>query len=90
MGISCWFWQCDWQHIEGHLYQCSRCKTVSIGSWRSRQFGRSVDPVPVSKGVMTHVDASADVDKQHMAAVPRMASVEPRSGMRTEQGPGYA
>lgn len=30
--ILCLFKLCDWQHIRGGLYQCSRCKTISIGS----------------------------------------------------------
>lgn len=34
MGIRCWFSQCNWVHIVGGLYQCSKCKTVSVGAYR--------------------------------------------------------
>lgn len=44
MGIRCWFNPCKWLHIEGHLYQCVYCKTVSVGVFRPRAgFGRNVD-----------------------------------------------
>jgi hypothetical protein len=31
MSWFCWFVQCQWVHIRGGLYQCTRCKTVSVG-----------------------------------------------------------
>lgn len=27
----CWFNPCRWTPLEGHLWQCERCKTVSLG-----------------------------------------------------------
>lgn len=33
------FWRCRWLHLFNvthfGVYQCSRCKTVSIGAWRA-------------------------------------------------------
>lgn len=31
MRFLCWFTSCRWIPIWGHVWQCSRCKTLSIG-----------------------------------------------------------
>lgn len=31
MRWLCLFFPCRWIHIWGYIYQCSRCKTCSIG-----------------------------------------------------------
>jgi hypothetical protein len=34
--MICFFLPCRWQHIAGRLYQCTRCKTISLGAYRER------------------------------------------------------
>lgn len=54
MGILCWFQQCNWLHqfnavqralearpVEVGVYQCSRCKTISVGAPRRGVFART-------------------------------------------------
>jgi hypothetical protein len=34
MGILCMIMPCKWIHIKNGLYQCPRCKTISVGAKR--------------------------------------------------------
>lgn len=55
--MMCWFFQCRWLHlfnavqrafeanpVEAGIYQCSRCKTVSIGAPRRGVMARQDAP----------------------------------------------